>query len=136
MISNCHKRELKWKRFLFRNWIFKNLELWFLSQYVKRYIKLGQSFFNFSAWKFCCEDLFAKQIFQDYIYNYGNSLLTLLPITSFIFSKAIAFRNTIKMPTEMLCLQLWISQFFHDIKCSNLAYFRNVKTWTSLFFFS
>lgn len=127
-IPNCHKRELN--AFFLETEFFKIFELWFLSQYAKRYIKPGQSLFNFNAWTFSCEDLFAKQIFHYHIYNLGNRLLTLLPITSFLQQSncPIAFRNTIKMPTEILCLQLRISQFFHDIKCSNLAYFKNVKT--------
>lgn len=32
------------------------------------------------------------------------------------------------MPTEILCLQLWISQVLSDAKYSNHAYFRNGKT--------
>lgn len=79
-MSNYHKKKLKCKWFVLKKWIIYNFELWFLSLYAMRSIKPGKSFISFNIWTFSCEDLFAKQIFQDPIYNLGNSLLTLLPI--------------------------------------------------------
>lgn len=52
------------------------------------------------------------------------------------FSKRIAFRNTRKMPTKILFLQLGLPQFLHDTQYSDLIYFRNVDTWNKTVFFS
>lgn len=79
-MQNNHKRKLKYKWFVFS----KKTDIFFFPILSCNFYLCiqrdpqrqgGKSFINFDTEIFSCEDLFAKHIFQDSIYNLRTGLL-------------------------------------------------------------